>query len=255
MLATLLVSSFALACDGLAPASSLRVQRRLQPLLASTTPASASASASARLQPLLASTTPASASASSSSSSSLARRVEEALECAADKTVMPMALVSPDIAFEADMARDGGNIRGAESYARSTRRWSRNLNKLLPNATTTITRCSSMGTLGGGRGGFETIDVNWRVAWSPESLAGIVGFAEQAGWVIERFEPPSDVQSTFSAKRLLALLFKAVTTRSIRLPEAAIVGRASYRFDMSKGEGGLCVLHEETIPLVVSRHR
>ena len=170
---TLLVLSFALACDGLAPASSLRVQRRLQPLrVAESNPAS-------------------------SSSSSLLARVEEALEGAADKTVMPMTLVSPDIAFEADMARDGGNIRGASSYAKSTRRWSRNLFKLLPNATSTVTRCASMGTLGGGREGFETIDVNWRVAWSPESLAGIVGFAEQAGWVIERFEPPPDVQSTF----------------------------------------------------------
>jgi hypothetical protein len=47
------------------------------------------------------------------------------------------------------------------------------------------------------------IAADWRATWSPESLAPVLAFCEAAGWQVARFDPPSDVEATFSAVRLL----------------------------------------------------
>ena len=179
-----------------------------------------------------------------SSASSLAVIVEEQLRSRRDCTTLPLSLVAPDIRFESDV--DGSAVvESAESYGDNAARWSRDGFDLLPELEFTLLRVSALPPSDGP----PAVAVNWRATWSPEALASLVALARALRWQVQRFSPPSDVVSKFSAAKLAGLFWAAFTQGTLRLPRAEVEGRALLLFD--DAGAGRCVEHRESLPLLI----
>lgn len=152
-----------------------------------------------------------------------------------DATMLPPAALSHHVRFESDCC----SISGAEAYSAAAARWHADAHQLLQPFTTTVLRCAFLSE--------DAVAVRWRAEWEPPALQWAPTLAQLLRWQVERFDVDPTAVSTFRWRSVFKLFARAFATGTLRLPAAAVEGRAELTFDAS---GERVVRHVETIDLV-----
>lgn len=152
-------------------------------------------------------------------------------------TTVSARALAPVFRYRGELA----TIGSPKAYAAAAARWKTDGEDLFSNYHTEVTRCTQLAD------DPDAVAVRWRASWSPETVLWLERLASLAGWSLERFEPPSDRVSTFSWRAVFELLSTALTSGVLRLPLAAVEGRAVVRVDEATRR---CTAVSETIDLL-----
>lgn len=169
-------------------------------------------------------------------------RVQGWLQSQPDVTTLPPEALSPAFRYRGPLR---GTPLSRDEYCAASGRWHADCARLLDGYSTSVTRCSTLGSE-------NRVGVNWEAEWRPVTSEWLAGLAAVLQWRVTRAPLDPEAVKTFSWRGVGRLLWQAVRTGEIRLPSAVVQGRWVLTLDeeVEDGAAGLVILAEESLSQV-----